>query len=132
MVAGLEGLYAWMPRLAAMTHDGRIAAFDLDGEGSLAMWFSSATLALASMVSLIVYYVRRHRLDDYHGRYRIWLWASAVWFLMSIDEGGSLHEGFKEMMTAVTGRRVFGDGSRSGGSAAVSGRAGSDRHPRGS
>ena len=47
VVAGLEGLYAWMPRLASMTKDGRIAAFDLDGEGSLAMWFSSATLALA-------------------------------------------------------------------------------------
>ncbi len=111
VVAGLEGLYAWMPRLASMTHDGRIAAFDLDGEGSLAMWFSSATLALASMVSLIIYYVRRHRQDDYHARYRIWLWAAGVWFLMSIDEGASLHEGFKEMMTAVTGHRVLGDGS---------------------
>ncbi len=111
VVAGLEGLYAWMPRLAAMTHDGRIAAFDLDGEGSLAMWFSSATLSVAGMVSLVIYYVRRHRQDDYHAQYRIWLWAAGLWFLMSIDEGGSLHEGFKEMMTAVTGRRVFGDGS---------------------
>src|SRR6185437_14927387 len=59
----------------------------------------------------VIYYVRRHRQDDYHARYRIWLWASAVWFLMSLDEGASLHEGFKEMMTAITGHRVLGDGS---------------------
>ena len=30
---------------------------------------------------------------------------------MSIDESASLHEGFKELMTAVTGERGFGDGS---------------------
>lgn len=30
---------------------------------------------------------------------------------MSIDEAGSLHEGFKEMMTWLTGNRVLGDGS---------------------
>src|SRR5262245_55562625 len=41
LVAGLEGLYAWMPRLAAMTTDGRVAAFDLDSEGSLGAWLSS-------------------------------------------------------------------------------------------
>ena len=30
---------------------------------------------------------------------------------MSLDETASLHEGFKEMMTWLTGNRVFGDGS---------------------
>lgn len=111
VVGGLEALYAWMPSLASLTHDGRVAAFDLDGEGSLAVWFSSATLALAGLVSLLIYHVRRHRLDDYHGRYRVWLWATGCWFLMSIDEGGSLHEGFKEAMSALSGHRLTGDGS---------------------
>jgi len=100
-----------MPQLAGMTHDGRVAAFDLDGEGGLAVWFSCALLASASLVALLVYSVRRHRLDDYHARYRVWLWAAACWLLMSLDEGASLHEGFKEFMTAVTGRRILGDGS---------------------
>jgi hypothetical protein len=111
IVAGLEALYFWMPEFASKTRDGTIAAFDLDGEGSLAVWFSSATLALASMTALLVYSVRRHTADDYHGRYRIWIWAALAWLVMSIDEGSSLHEGFKEMMTTLTGQRITGDGS---------------------
>lgn len=111
IVAGLEALYFWMPELASKTRDGTIAAFDLDGEGSLAVWFSSASLALASMTALLVYSVRRHTADDYHGRYRVWVWASLAWLIMSIDEAASLHEGFKEMMAQLTGQRITGDGS---------------------
>jgi hypothetical protein len=111
VIAGLEGLYRWMPRLAAATTDGRVAAFDLDGEGTLAVWFSAMTLALAGLVALVVYSVRRHKTDDYPGHYRIWLWAAACGLLMSLDETASLHEGFKEMMVLLTGTRVFGDGS---------------------
>jgi hypothetical protein len=111
VIAGLEGLYMWMPRLAATATDGRVAAFDLDGEGSLAVWFSSMTLALAGLTAIVVFTIRRHRADDYPGRYRVWLWAAACWFLLSIDETSSLHEGFKEMMVLVTGTRVWGDGS---------------------
>ncbi len=111
IIAGLEMLYYVMPQIDSMTTDGRVAAFDLDGEGSLAAWFSSTTLLLAAAVAMVVYTVRRFRRDDYHGRYRVWIWAALVFLLMSIDEAGSLHEGFKELMTWTTGNRVFGDGS---------------------
>lgn len=111
VVAGLQALYAWMPDLAERTTDGRIEAFDLDGEGSLAVWFSSATLAAAAVMAGMVYFVRRQRVDDYHGRYRLWLWAAACWLVMSLDETASLHEGFKELMSHLTGWRLFGDGS---------------------
>lgn len=110
-VVGLEALYAWMPRLAPMTTDGRVAAFDLDGEGSLAVWFSSFTLQMAALVALVVYSIRRHKTDDYQGYYRVWVWAAFCWMLLSIDETASLHEGFKEMMAYLTGARLFGDGS---------------------
>lgn len=111
IIAGLEGLYYWMSHLAHLATDGRVAAFDLDGEGSLSGWFSSALLSLASAVALLIYSVRRHKPDDYHARYRVWLWAAGLWLVMSIDESGSLHEGFKEMMFHITGTRIFGDGS---------------------
>jgi len=110
-IVALEVLYSWMPTLAAMTTDGRVAAIDLDGEGSLAVWFSSVTLLAAAAVTLVIYFVRRHRVDDYQGRYRIWLVAAACWILMSLDETASLHEGFKELMSHVTGNRLLGDGS---------------------
>lgn len=111
IITGLEALYAWMPELAAHTSDGRVAAFDLDSEGSLGAVFSSTTLALAALVALVVYSVRRHKQDDYQARYRVWLWAALCWLVMAVDESASLHEGFKEMMTWLTGTRIVGDGS---------------------
>jgi hypothetical protein len=113
VVAGLEALYFWMctAGLGRITTDGAVAAFDLDGEGSLAVWFSSATLMLAAMVAVLVYAVRRHKTDDYRGYYRVWLWAAMCWMVMSIDETASLHEGFMGMMTHLTGTPIYGDGS---------------------
>ncbi len=111
VVVALEVAYAWMPRLAPMTTDGRVAALDLDAEGGLAVWFSSAVLALAALVAVLVFTVRRHKTDDYQGHYRVWLWAAMCWLLMSIDEASSLHEGFKQMMTLATGTPLHGDGS---------------------
>lgn len=111
LIAGLEALYLWMPTLAAHTTDGRVAAFDLDAEGSLGACYSTATLWLAGVLALFVYSVRRHKEDDYQGRYRIWLWAALAWMLMGVDESASLHEGFKEMMVLVSGTRLTGDGS---------------------
>jgi hypothetical protein len=111
VIAGLETLYYWMPQFAALATDGRIAAFDLDSEGSLGAWFSSLLLLASGLVCLLIWSLRRHRLDDYHGRYRVWFWAAGVWFVMSIDEACSLHEGFKELMAHATGQRLMGDGS---------------------
>ena len=111
LVAGLEALYAWLPELASKTAEGTIDAIDLAAEGSLAAWFASTTLALASVSAVVVYSIRRHKADDYHGRYRIWLWAAACWMLLSMDEGGSLHEGFTELMSYLADQRGFGDGS---------------------
>ncbi|MGE0610189.1 MAG: hypothetical protein AB7O62_24065 [Pirellulales bacterium] len=111
LIAGLECLYHWMPALSRNATDGRIAAFDLDDEGTLAAWFSSTLLSAAALGALLVYFVRRQRMDDYHGRYRIWIWAALCWMVMSIDETGSLHEGFKELMSNATGQRLLGDGS---------------------
>lgn len=113
VVAGLEMLYAWSTTsaMAEITTDGRVAAFDLDGEGSLAVWFSSATLAAAALAAVLVYTVRRHKTDDYQGYYRVWVWAAMCWVLMSVDEASSLHEGFKEMMVRVTGLSPGLDGS---------------------
>ena len=111
VVVGLVALYACMPDLAVGTADGRITALDLDAEGSLGDWFSSITLAVAAIGAVLVFSVRRHRTDDYHGRYRVWLWAALCCLLMSIDETASLHEGFAGLMTWATGTRLFGDGA---------------------
>ncbi len=111
VVGLLEAAHYYMPSLELLARDGRIAAFDLNGPGSLATWVSSTTLSAAAMVALLVYAIRRRRIDDYRGHYRVWLWASATWLLMSLDECGGLHEGFRDMMVGLTGQQVMGDGS---------------------
>ena len=60
---------------------------------------------------MVVFGIRRHKTQDYHGHYRVWLWAASCWVLMATDVAASLHEGFQEMMIAVTGTRLLGDGS---------------------
>ncbi|HUY35092.1 MAG TPA: hypothetical protein VMV69_20250 [Pirellulales bacterium] len=107
----LELLYLAMPALSPMTSDGRVASFDLDGEGSLAVWFSCGTLELAAIASLWIYGIRRHTPGLSHQGHRLWLCAAACWLVMSLDECGSVHEAFKEVMSKTTGQRLLGDGT---------------------
>jgi hypothetical protein len=107
-IAGVEALYYFMPR---MTVDGHVPAFDLAGHGNLGNWLASAVLWVSSLTSLLIYSIRRHKADDYNGRYRIWLWAAAVWLVMSVDETAGLHHGFQGLMTGLTGTHIAGDGA---------------------
>jgi len=106
VVGLLVGLYLWMSRSGQPM--GRIAALDLADRGSLASWFCSLTLVLAAATAVLVYTVRRHRLDDYRGHYRIWLWAATCWLLLSIDATANLHDAFGQLMIWLTGTRLFG------------------------
>jgi hypothetical protein len=110
MIAGLEALHAWMPD-SLLAVDGRVAALDVGSGGSLAGWFASATLALAALVAVVVHSVRRHRSDDYHGRYRVWMWAALCWLLLSVEQVANLREGLGQMLVRVTGTPIYGDGS---------------------
>jgi hypothetical protein len=108
-VGTLEALHRCLPTLAPMTTDGRVATFDLEGEGSLAVWFSCATLELAALTALAAWSIRR-RTPGTKG-VPILLVAATCWLVMSIDECASLHEGFKELMSHGTGQRLHGDGT---------------------
>ena len=106
----LGGLYAVGFRLARLTTDGQVAAFDLDHEGSIASWFSIALLFLCGLTTLLI---RKLRCEAgcTRSEQRAWLLVSSVWIWMSVDEGSSLHEAFKEVVVKITGSRIFGDGS---------------------
>ena len=109
-IVGLEGAYFWMRQHVG--HGGAsVAAIDLSAKGSLSCWFSSLMLLAHSAMAYLVYRVRRHRVDDYQGRYRIWFWAAACWFLMASDQAASLREAFRELMIALTGTPLLGDGN---------------------
>jgi hypothetical protein len=110
ILVGLEFVYAWMVGRVA-NGGAAVAAFDLAAKGSLGCWFSSLMLLAASAAALLVYSVRRHRTDDYQGRYRIWLSAAACWFLMAADQAASLREAFRDLMITLTGTPLLGNGT---------------------
>lgn len=108
VVGLLEFGYAAMPWLTPQTTDGRVAALDLDGEGSLAVWVSSFTLLAAAGAALVVHVLQK---DGPQSQKRLWLWAAVCWTTMSLDECSSLHEAFKELMSHATGARLIHDGT---------------------
>lgn len=107
-VIGLLSLHNWTPGGLAIAEP--LAAFDLAAKGSLANWLTTVGLLAAAVMAVAVYSVRRYKIDDYNGHYRIWLWAALCWTLVSADLSASLHEGFRLVLIHITGTRLVGDG----------------------
>lgn len=103
IIAAINLLHTKIPQWLANIPADDLAAFDLSAPANLATWFSSAILMLAAVGSLQVYALRRHKTDDYKGRYRVWLWASAILVLASMDATAKVHLAMGGLMTQVTG-----------------------------
>ena len=80
----------------------QLAAFDAAARGSLGAWYSSLLLLMATGLALAVFAIRVHRVDDYRGRYRVWLWAAAALAWLSIDAATGIHDalGLAAMLAA--------------------------------
>jgi hypothetical protein len=83
--------------------------FDLVRGSSLMGWFSSVLFAITAAGCVLVYSIRRHKVDDYRGRYRLWLWSAAAWMLMSIDATANIHSPFAQGMALATGWTLNGE-----------------------
>jgi hypothetical protein len=101
-IAGLAAAHLYLPEIAAWAKEGS-AALELGSRGSLASWLSSLLLGLAGMASLLIYSIRRHKLDDYRGHYRWWFVAGLAWLVMSVDATAGIHDLFSVAMTRLTG-----------------------------
>lgn len=63
-----------------------VAALRLDTARNFSHWLSSMLLGFCSLVAVLIYRLRRHRVDDYYGRYRVWLWTALGCLLASLAE----------------------------------------------
>ncbi len=88
-----------------------LVAFDFAARGNLAAWFSSMSLVLSTVLMLAIYSVRQHRLDDYRGRFTIWLWAAGWAAFCSLDATAGLHHAVRGICVVLSGTAVHGDGS---------------------
>jgi hypothetical protein len=108
-IVALELAHAWTIRRVD-AGEKVVAAFDAAARGSLASWFSSLVLLAASVAALMIHSVRKHRTDDYQGRYRVWFWAAAGLFLMATDQAAGLREAFRDAMVGWTGVALWSKG----------------------
>ena len=66
--------------------------FEISGPGNVASWLHSVTLLMLAVGATMVYLLRRHKTDDYSGRYRLWLHLALFAGVLSIESATGLHE----------------------------------------
>jgi hypothetical protein len=109
-LAGLAGLHLWSLEHPVLFQESGWNPFNLAQHGALGTWISALFLLAAGFAALAIYSVRRHRADDYQGRYRIWLWAAAGLFLFATDLSAGLHPLGQRLLTQWTGTPLWRGG----------------------
>ncbi|HEX5470879.1 MAG TPA: hypothetical protein VFW73_03285 [Lacipirellulaceae bacterium] len=89
----------------------KIAPFDFAARGNLSDWLAAVVLFLTSGFCLMTYSIRRHRIDDYRGRYRIWLGAALACLILSINSVAGIHEVLADVLTRITGWSALRNGA---------------------
>jgi hypothetical protein len=80
--------------------------FRLDQPDSLGRFFQTSMLVLAAGVCLLIYQLRRYRLDDYQGQYRLWRTTLILSALAALNCHCGLIEWSGSAIDAVLGRRL--------------------------
>lgn len=68
--------------------------WDATHPNSIASWFSSHIWLLCLGATILTFQLRRHKLDDYAGEYRLWFWLVVTCLAASIDATTHLSELF--------------------------------------
>lgn len=87
----VEAMHWFVAPLATGYGFENAAAFDLTGAGGLAAWCSAIVLLAASVTCILIYSLRRHRIDDFKARYRVWMAAAAACALISVGSVAPVH-----------------------------------------
>jgi hypothetical protein len=89
-IAAIEAIHVQIAALKlSVPH---LAALDARHRGGLDDWYASAMLAISAALAIVVFGIRSHRVDDYRGRYRVWLPATAALLWLSLDAATGIHE----------------------------------------
>jgi hypothetical protein len=100
LIAVIQALYG---HVSLSPHDYWLraaASLDVESAGGLASWCSSLFLLAAAVQGFQIYRLRRHRSDDYRGRYRVWIWVTPLLLGASLTVGTHLHHDFLAVAAA--------------------------------
>jgi len=84
-VAALAGAHVWLQQLEGAAR-GTLELVDLAAADNLSHPLAAVLLTCSAALALAVFSLRRHRVDDYHGRYRVWLWTTFGCLLAALFE----------------------------------------------
>jgi len=90
-------------RLASILGTQSHHLFVIGAVGSFAAWWTATLFGAAAIISVMIYALRRHKLDDYRGTYRVWNWAAILAVCVSIDVTTNLHGILAELLAQFTG-----------------------------
>lgn len=109
VIATLETLHSQSRLNPGIFAAGELQSVRLDARDTLAGWFASLILAASAAGAALIFSIRRHKLTDYRGRYRVWLWVAIVLILASMDATAGVHQLLPPLMSQLSGRPLLTD-----------------------
>ncbi|MED7624015.1 UNVERIFIED_CONTAM: hypothetical protein DVV65_16410, partial [Lactiplantibacillus plantarum] len=106
-IAAIIGAHLCRTAIAEWLQLATVPGLDLNQPANLAAWFTSVAFGGAGILATIIYGLRRFRLDDYAGHYRLWLFVVPSLFIASICAVVPLHE----VWSLVCARLIGGKGT---------------------
>lgn len=90
-----------------------VEAVDLrDGMAAgVTAWSTAIAMLMIAMLAKLTYSLRRHRVDDYAGRYRVWKWVGFGALAMSINAVAPVHGLATKAAVAATGWSLTAGGA---------------------
>ncbi|HVT30019.1 MAG TPA: hypothetical protein VHE81_18520 [Lacipirellulaceae bacterium] len=103
LTAFSSALHYFMLPVAAAHGINATTAIDLAAHANLSAWLAAVVWFVTGGFCLVTYSIRRHRIDDYRGRFRIWLSAALACLVLSANSVAGFHEFLADVLTHVTG-----------------------------
>ena len=91
-------LASWESELRHFGWSADLAPLRLDHSPNLAAWTTAMALMATAGYSALILYFRRHKIDDYRGRYRVWYPVIAFTLALSFLAGSGLAESARSIM----------------------------------
>ncbi|NLF68969.1 MAG: hypothetical protein GX575_07920 [Candidatus Anammoximicrobium sp.] len=107
-IVGLLAVYAHWRLWPSGSWPSSLACLDVRRPGSLATWICSLMLCTAAFQGFQIYRLRRHKTDDYRGRYRVWTWFPGVLFAMATGVATGVHRELTALLVASLGLDAAG------------------------
>jgi hypothetical protein len=101
IATGLEALYGYV----ALAY----TSLRIDQVPAVADWFSGCLLLAAAGLGILTYLIRRHRVDDYRGRYRMWYWMVPLLVIASLNQVSDLQTSLRTALLVLAGIPDYAD-----------------------